>query len=113
MTRILLATLLGLALGSAATAQDGRVWIQVEAHPTLSEAQDRARDWASEFGDVAGFTLSSGWYGIVLGPYSEADARAFNSLLRRAGITPRAPGRWPASYRAKAMGWRLARRLRG
>lgn len=45
--------------------------------------------------------------------FAEADARAFNSLLRRAGITPCAPGRWPASNRAKALGWRLARRLRG
>jgi S1-C subfamily serine protease len=88
MTRILLATLLGLALGSAATAQDGRVWIQVEAHPTLSEAQDRARDWASEFGDVAGFTLSSGWYGIVLGPYSEADARALRRRLLDSDAIP-------------------------
>ncbi|HQS71215.1 MAG: transcriptional regulator [Novosphingobium sp. 28-62-57] len=45
--------------------------------------------------------------------FAEADARAFNSLLRRAGLKPRAPGRWPATNRAKALGWRLARRLLG
>ena len=45
--------------------------------------------------------------------FAEADARAFNSLLRRAGITPRSPGRWPATNRAKALGWRLVRRMRG
>jgi hypothetical protein len=42
--------------------------------------------------------------------FAEADARAFNSLLRKAGITPRAPGRWPASNRVKALGWRLYRK---
>lgn len=45
--------------------------------------------------------------------FAEADARAFNSLLRRAGIKPRAPGRWPATNWAKAFGWRVARRLHG
>lgn len=44
--------------------------------------------------------------------YEEADARAFNSVLRRAGLNPNAPGRWPARNRAKALGWRAIRRLR-
>ena len=43
--------------------------------------------------------------------FAEADARAFNGLLRRWGLTPRAPGRWPASNRARALGWRIVRRL--
>jgi hypothetical protein len=38
--------------------------------------------------------------------FAEADARAFNGLLRSIGITPRPPGRWPASNRAKALCWR-------
>lgn len=45
--------------------------------------------------------------------FAEADARAFNGLLRRAGIAPRPPGRWPARNRAKAMAWRVAARLLG
>lgn len=45
--------------------------------------------------------------------FAEADARAFNGLLRKAGFSPRAPGRWPASNRAKAMGWRLYAKVRG
>lgn len=45
--------------------------------------------------------------------FAEADARAFNGLLRKAGLSPRAPGRWPARNRAKALAWRLVRRLRG
>ena len=45
--------------------------------------------------------------------FSEADARAFNGLLRRIGLDPRAPGRWPARNRAKALGWRVVSKLRG
>ena len=44
--------------------------------------------------------------------FAEADARAFNAVLRRIGLRPCAPGRWPARNRAKAMGWRLLRKLR-
>ncbi len=43
--------------------------------------------------------------------YAEADARAFNAALRRMGLTPKAPGRWPASNQAKAIGMRILRRL--
>lgn len=43
--------------------------------------------------------------------YEEADARAFNALLRRVGINPRAPGRWPRRNTAKAIGWRLYRKF--
>jgi hypothetical protein len=44
--------------------------------------------------------------------YAEADARAFNSVLRKAGLQPRAPGRYPAQNRGKAMAWRAIRRLK-
>jgi peptidoglycan hydrolase-like protein with peptidoglycan-binding domain len=81
MNRILSGTLLGLALGGAALAQDSPAWIQIEAQPTLAKAQERVRAWAGEFADVAGYELESGWYGIVLGPYSEADARALRARL--------------------------------
>ena len=43
--------------------------------------------------------------------FAEADARAFNSVLRRAGLRPAAPGRWPARNRAKALGWRVLRKF--
>lgn len=45
--------------------------------------------------------------------FAEADARAFNRLLRKAGISPRAPGRWPARNRARALGWRLFAKATG
>lgn len=44
--------------------------------------------------------------------YAEADARAFNALLRRWGLGPAAPERWPATNHAKALGWRIIRRFR-
>ena len=43
--------------------------------------------------------------------YAEADARVFNRKLRALGLTPRAPGRWPATNRGKALAWRICRRL--
>ena len=45
--------------------------------------------------------------------FAEADARAFNSLLRRWGREPRPPGRWPARNTGKAIAWRFIRRLPG
>ena len=45
--------------------------------------------------------------------FAEADARAFNGLLRRLGFNPRPPGRWPARNSGKALAWRILRRLPG
>ncbi len=45
--------------------------------------------------------------------FAEADARAFNGLLRTVGLNPRPPGRWPATNRAKALCWRLYAKARG
>lgn len=43
--------------------------------------------------------------------FAEADARGLNRLLRRVGLSPAAPGRWPASNRPKALAFRALRRL--
>lgn len=45
--------------------------------------------------------------------FAEADARAFNSVLRRIGMKPASTGRWPHGNQAKALGWRLIRKMRG
>jgi len=42
--------------------------------------------------------------------YEEADARAFNGVLRRVGIQPGRPGRWPERNRGKALAWRVMRK---
>lgn len=44
--------------------------------------------------------------------FAEADARAFNSVLRKAGMHPKAPGRFPAQNMAKALAWRVVRKFR-
>jgi len=44
--------------------------------------------------------------------FAEADARAFNAVLRRIGLSPARPGRWPIRNRTKALGWRILRKLR-
>ena len=43
--------------------------------------------------------------------YREAEAHAANRWLRRRGITPAMPPRWPAHARAKTLAWRAARKL--
>ena len=87
MLRRLLAALLILVWTLPAAAQQS-VWVQVEAQPTLSSAQERARAYASELDDVSGYYLGSGWYGIVLGPYARADAETVLRRYRGAGQIP-------------------------
>ena len=43
--------------------------------------------------------------------YAEADARAFNRVLRGMGVRPQRPGAFPARNRGKALAWRALRRL--
>jgi peptidoglycan hydrolase-like protein with peptidoglycan-binding domain len=73
---------------AAALAQDGQVWLQIEAQPTLAEAEDRARAYTALFPETQGYRLRSGWYGIMLGPYP-ADEGAFRlQTLLRDGLIP-------------------------
>ena len=43
--------------------------------------------------------------------FAEADAHAFNRLLRGAGLNPTAPGRFPASNKGKAYAYRALRKM--
>ena len=70
-------------------AQDVQVWVQIEAQPTLAEAQERLRDYASALPNVNGFTLESGWHAVALGPYAPDDAAQLLRTLRRDGLIPR------------------------
>jgi hypothetical protein len=45
--------------------------------------------------------------------FAEADARCWNGVLRKAGLKPRAPKRWPHSNHTKAFAFRTWRRLVG
>jgi Cupin-like domain len=42
--------------------------------------------------------------------YCESEARALNAILRKAGLSPKAPGRWPHANRAKSLAFRAIRK---
>ncbi|MDE2596359.1 MAG: transcriptional regulator [Sphingomonadales bacterium] len=107
-----------------------------ETHESYHTGGGRELHWREELGSGGtAFPLSPGEalfvpvmapHFVVTGPeasvslsitwrsewsFAEADARAFNHVLRRIGLTPGRTGRWPASNRTKALGWRLLRKL--
>lgn len=43
--------------------------------------------------------------------YREADARGLNAMLRRAGLSPSAPARFPEQNRVKSLAYRAARKV--
>lgn len=106
-----LTVLLCLLIPSALMAQQ-TAWVQIEARPSLIEAQSRARFYAAQLPQVNGFSLGSGWYAIALGPYDEAGAKSVLGRLRTAGQIPHdsfvADGRafgqrfWPIGARPPA-----------
>ena len=75
-------------VAAAARAQGDVVWVQVEAQPSLQAAEEAARGYAARMPDVNGFALGSGWYAIVLGPYTRADAEQVLSVYRAEGRIP-------------------------
>jgi len=92
MVRAFFASLIlciSLAVGATASfAQQS--WVQVESHPSLRTAQERARSYGLAFNEVAGFVLAGGWYTLALGPYPDpASARTRLRELRAQGVIPR------------------------
>ncbi len=73
-------------LAGIANAQ--ATWVQVEAHNSLTSAQDSLRDYADNLKDVNGFSMGSGWYAIALGPYDEEGAIARLQFLRAQRAIP-------------------------
>ncbi len=90
MTRIFTAILFLFFFGVRAVfaQQDAGVWVQVEAQPSLREAQERAQVYANVLPDVNGFRLNSGWYAIVIGPYLQSDAEQVLRVYRAEGQIP-------------------------
>lgn len=101
MNRILFTLFVALTLLTRpAFAQQSQVWVQVEAHPTLSEAENAIRRYAQRMQDVNGFALDGGWYGVALGPYSRDDAARVLFVLRNEGAIPRDSYiAFPSAYR--------------
>jgi hypothetical protein len=87
MIRSVLFSLILLFIGTLAAAQD-RVWVQIEARPTLAEAEARARAYAAIFPETVGYQMRSGWYAIALGPYSVGEGAAQLTSLRRENLIP-------------------------
>ena len=81
---------LGLVVALAGTMRPAAAqsFVQIEALPTLVQAEERARAWGATLPDVAGFQLRSGWYAIALGPYAPEDAQRRLADLRLAGQIP-------------------------
>lgn len=77
-----------IALSPVTAIAQSTAWVQVEAQPTLSAAQARARVYASQLENVNGYFLGGRWYGVVLGPYTPNDAEALLAALRRSGQIP-------------------------
>ncbi len=88
MIRFFAGLMLSLFLAGSAVAQQAPVWVQVEAQPTLGQAQSRVRDYAARLDNVVGYYLGSGWYGVALGPYTPNDAAALLARLRSQGAIP-------------------------
>ncbi|MEL7106153.1 MAG: trypsin-like peptidase domain-containing protein [Pseudomonadota bacterium] len=87
LVRVVAALALCVAAGVAA-AQD-TFWIQIEARPGRAQAEARAADWDTRLDDVAGFNTGGRWNAIVLGPFTELQARARLLELRGQGLIPR------------------------
>ncbi|MEO0937235.1 MAG: serine protease [Pseudomonadota bacterium] len=79
---------------------DDIVWVQIEAHPSLATATERARFFAGRIEDVNGFSLGGGWYALALGPYRRADAQQVLRVYRADGLIAR------DSYLADASAYR-------
>lgn len=84
----LLQALVFIALSTTTASAQNTAWLQVEAQPTLSAAQARARAYAAQLENVNGYFLGGRWYGIVLGPYTVADAETLLGDLVRSGKVP-------------------------
>src|SRR6056297_4102295 len=88
---VLLNSTLAQAQGAPLTDTTGEplVWVQIEAQPSLAEAQQSARRYAGDLSDVNGFSLGRGWYAIALGPYRRDEAERVLQVYRREGVIAR------------------------
>jgi len=89
MTRLIAFYLVLSFLFVAPASAQQQVFIQIEAQPSLAQAQQSLRGYAERFQDLNGFALRSGWFGIALGPYPEDEAATILRNLRAARRIPR------------------------
>ena len=81
----------------------------VELHPGEAiHVPVKSPHWVQN-GPAPSISLSITWRSEW--SYAEADARAFNRVLRGIGVRPARPGAFPARNAGKALAWRAMRRL--
>ena len=72
----------------AQTVPSGLSWVQIAAHPEKFQALERIRNYTKNFGNVVGYEIGGGWYGIALGPYTRTFAEdALNEYIG-SGLIP-------------------------
>lgn len=88
MFKAIAAALLLMISAASAKAQDN-FWVQIQAQQTLTAAQDSARTFARRLDDIHGFYIGDGFYGVFIGPFSEAEAELARTRLLAQGVIPR------------------------
>lgn len=93
LTTIAATSVVAIVAGQPAAAQQASTsqsvrWIQVEAQPSLREAEASARRYAARLEGVNGFRVGGNWYAIVLGPYTPQAADVQLRNLKNAGLIP-------------------------
>lgn len=72
----------------AQTVPSGLSWVQIAAHPEKSQALERISNYTKNFGNIVGYEIGAGWYGIALGPYTRTFAEdALNEYIG-SGLIP-------------------------
>ncbi|MFK7941092.1 MAG: serine protease [Roseovarius sp.] len=90
MTRVFFSLIFSLfVLIPPASAQEEASWVQIEAQPSLTRAQQSIRQFTATVQDVNGFSIGAGWYAIALGPYSATEAQQVLRVLRAERLIPR------------------------
>ena len=82
-----LIVVVGLGVGTA-HAQTGQAYVQIEAYPSFAATEPRVRAYAQLLPDVRAFRLASGWFGIAVGPLTEAEAATRLAELNAQGLLP-------------------------
>ncbi len=73
---------------TAGAAQDGEVYLQVEAHPDRATAEARAQVYSGLFPETTGFGLRSGWFGVLIGPFPQGEAADLLASLKSERLIP-------------------------
>ena len=82
MWRQFLSMIAGVIFLPSLLLADDSLWVQIEAQPSLLEAEDSARKYAERLPNVHAFSLGSGWYAIAIGPYAQDEVELEYQSLR-------------------------------